>query len=109
MRVVLTKYLLFLQIAEQQVEIHIGKYPLFGKEEKRSFEKLKELVYKICDRIKISKSSLTLTDFMKKILAIEQKWIEWKNKKAVDPIFKQPRVELKKSIFTRKFQRIRWS
>lgn len=102
-RVLLAEFTIMFHTIENRIELHTGKYPLFGKEEKRGLEKVREFLKKINEKVRLEKNGVQFDEFLKRMLDLELKWIDWKNRKCAGQIFKRDSVELQKRFFKRQF------
>ena len=103
-KVFLVELLVFFYTIENKLELHIQKYPIFGKYEKRGLEKIRENLKRLCQKFETKKKSTNIEEFVGCLLKLEDKWLDWKNKKSVGQIFKLEKVVLQKSKVIRRLQ-----
>lgn len=53
--------------------------------------------------LRISKTVLSFSEYMRKMLVLEEKWIAWKNNKCTGSVFKSGAPELKRRLIKRRF------
>lgn len=95
-KVTLAESLILFYTLDHKVELHEKKYPLFSREDRRSLDKLRDIVIRVSEKIKLGRHGPTYHDFMRKMIPLEDKWLVWKNRKCVDTVFKRPPTQLAK-------------
>lgn len=107
-KVTLIEFMIFFYTLDHKIELHAKKYPFFGREDRRTLDKLRDVVGRVAEKIKLGRNSPSFYEFVRKMLQLEDRWVNWKNKKCVEPLWKRSPVELGKRGITRRLRPVRW-
>jgi len=71
---------ILLQILDIKITAYEKRYQEFTKDDRRMFSKTEDLLNQTAKQVKISEAKCNLQEVLSKIVFIEKRWIEWKNK-----------------------------
>lgn len=106
-KVTLAEFMVFFYTLDHRVELHAKKYPFFGREERRTLDKFRDVVGRVAEKVKLGRGGPTFYEFLRKMLPLEDKWLAWKNRKCVDSVFRRSPAQLGKRGVTRRLRPVR--